>query len=155
MNPDQNEIKHLRAISHPVKWRVLQALWSGRTLTATQAADIAGITPSAMSYHLRHLAKLGMIERLESDDGRERGRDEQRVSEAPPGTEPDDRLDGSAEAGEGRERAKARSLKMGRKLKLTKHQRQEALRRRENGETIRDIARSYNVSHSTISRLVS
>lgn len=72
MNPDQNEIERLRAITHPARWRVLQVLWSGRTLTATQAADIAGITPSAMSYHLRHLAKLGMIERLESDDGRER-----------------------------------------------------------------------------------
>ncbi len=81
MNPDQNEIKHLRAITHPVKWRVLQALWSGRTLTATQAANIAGITPSAMSYHLRHLAKLGMIERLESDDGRERPW--RAISEAP------------------------------------------------------------------------
>jgi len=56
--------------------------------------------------------------------------------------------------GEGRERAKARGVKLGRKPKLTVHQRQEAIKRRDvDGEPIRDIARSYNVHNSTISRL--
>ena len=56
--------------------------------------------------------------------------------------------------GEGRERAKARGVKLGRKPKLTEHQKREAIRRRDvDGETVREIARSYNVSHSTISRL--
>jgi DNA invertase Pin-like site-specific DNA recombinase len=55
--------------------------------------------------------------------------------------------------GEGRARAKARGVKMGRPFKMTSHQIKEALRRRDNGEPMRDIARSYNVSHSTISRL--
>jgi IS30 family transposase len=41
----------------------------------------------------------------------------------------------------------------GRKFKLTPHQRKEARARRERGETLMDIARSYNVSHSTISRI--
>jgi DNA invertase Pin-like site-specific DNA recombinase len=59
-----------------------------------------------------------------------------------------------ARTGEGRERAKARGVKLGRKPKLTDHQRREAIRRRDqDGETVREIARSYNVSHSTISRL--
>ena len=58
-----------------------------------------------------------------------------------------------ARTGESRERAKARGVKMGRKPKLTAHQRQEAIRRRENGEPLREIARIYNVSHPTISRL--
>jgi DNA invertase Pin-like site-specific DNA recombinase len=59
-----------------------------------------------------------------------------------------------ARTGEGRERAKARGVKMGRKPKLTDHQRREAIRRRDiDGEPVREIARSYNVSHSTISRL--
>jgi len=58
-----------------------------------------------------------------------------------------------ARTGEGRERAKARGVKMGRTPKLTPHQRREAIQRRENGEAAREIARSYNVSHSTISRL--
>jgi DNA invertase Pin-like site-specific DNA recombinase len=54
---------------------------------------------------------------------------------------------------EGRKRAQARGVRFGRKLKLTLHQRQEALARREAGEALVDIGRSYNVSHSTISRL--
>ena len=55
--------------------------------------------------------------------------------------------------GEGRTRAKARGVKMGRPPKLTPHQVKEAIRRRDAGEPMRDIARTYNVSHSTISRL--
>jgi DNA invertase Pin-like site-specific DNA recombinase len=55
--------------------------------------------------------------------------------------------------GEGRERAKARGVKMGRKPKLTPHQRAEAIRRRDNGEAVREIARTFDVHHSTISRL--
>jgi DNA invertase Pin-like site-specific DNA recombinase len=56
--------------------------------------------------------------------------------------------------GEGRARAKANGVKMGRGFKLTPHQRAEALKRRdEGGESMTEIARSFNVSHSTISRL--
>jgi DNA invertase Pin-like site-specific DNA recombinase len=58
-----------------------------------------------------------------------------------------------ARTGAGRERAKARGVKLGRKFKLTPHQQKEARARREGGETLIDIARSYNVSHSTISRI--
>jgi DNA invertase Pin-like site-specific DNA recombinase len=59
-----------------------------------------------------------------------------------------------ARTGEGRERAKARGVKMGRKPKLTPHQIREAIKRRdEEDEPVREIARTYNVSHSTISRL--
>jgi DNA invertase Pin-like site-specific DNA recombinase len=55
---------------------------------------------------------------------------------------------------EGRDRAKARGVKLGRKPKLTEHQKREPIRRRDrDGEPVREIARSYNVSHSTISRL--
>ena len=59
-----------------------------------------------------------------------------------------------ARTGEGRERTKARGVKMGHKPKLTPHQQREAIKRRDGGkETQGEIARSYNVSHSTISRL--
>jgi DNA invertase Pin-like site-specific DNA recombinase len=54
---------------------------------------------------------------------------------------------------EGRKRAQARGVRFGRRPKLTAHQRSEALARRETGETLAEIGRSYNVSHSTISRL--
>src|SRR5713101_6117165 len=58
-----------------------------------------------------------------------------------------------ARTGEGRARAKARGVKLGRKPKLTLHQKREALERRERGdETHAEIGRSYNVSGWTIMR---
>jgi DNA invertase Pin-like site-specific DNA recombinase len=58
-----------------------------------------------------------------------------------------------ARTGEGRERAKACGVRMGRPPKLTPHQRREALKRRDRGEeSLADIGRSYNVSGATISR---
>jgi DNA invertase Pin-like site-specific DNA recombinase len=54
---------------------------------------------------------------------------------------------------EGRTRAMARGVRFGRKPKLTAHQVAEARARREAGEALSDIGRSFNVSHSTISRL--
>jgi DNA invertase Pin-like site-specific DNA recombinase len=58
-----------------------------------------------------------------------------------------------ARTSEGRQRAQQRGVRFGRKPKLTLHQQQEALARRASGEALVDIARSYAVSHSTISRL--
>jgi DNA invertase Pin-like site-specific DNA recombinase len=58
-----------------------------------------------------------------------------------------------ARTAEGRRRARQRGVRFGRKLKLTRHQVAEALARREAGETLTEIARSYNVSHPTIGRL--
>jgi len=54
---------------------------------------------------------------------------------------------------EGRKRAKARGVHMGRPPALDHHQRQEALARRSAGEALTDIARTFGVSHTTISRL--
>ena len=58
-----------------------------------------------------------------------------------------------ARTGDGRARAVARGVKMGRKPKLTPHQVKEIMRRKADGEAVREIARSYNVHNSTISRL--
>ena len=58
-----------------------------------------------------------------------------------------------ARTGEGRKRAQARGVRFGRPAALTQHQRQEALERLANGEAQADIARSYDVSQATISRL--
>jgi len=58
-----------------------------------------------------------------------------------------------ARTDEGRKRALARGTRFGRKPKLTAHQIAEALARRLAGEALTAIGRSYNVSHSTISRL--
>jgi DNA invertase Pin-like site-specific DNA recombinase len=53
---------------------------------------------------------------------------------------------------EGRTRAQARGIRFGRMPSLTPYQQAEAQRRREAGETLMEIARSMNVSHSTIAR---
>lgn len=58
-----------------------------------------------------------------------------------------------ARTGEGRARAKARGVRLGRRPKLTTHQQREALARRDAGEPVTEIARSYNVHHATICRL--
>jgi DNA invertase Pin-like site-specific DNA recombinase len=59
-----------------------------------------------------------------------------------------------ARTSEGQARAKANGVKLGRKPKLTPNQRREAIKRRDvDGEPVREIARSYNVHGSTISRL--
>ena len=54
---------------------------------------------------------------------------------------------------EGRSRAKARGMHMGRTPSLTPQQQAEARQRRAEGATLKDLARSYNVSMATISRL--
>ena len=53
---------------------------------------------------------------------------------------------------EGRKIAQAKGVRMGRKPKLTPHQQEEARRRIAKGETTRELAKSYGVSVSTISR---
>jgi DNA-binding transcriptional ArsR family regulator len=63
----------IRALAHPARLAVIDELYAGRELTATECAEIAGLSPSAMSYHLRSLEKVGIVERAESSgDGRER-----------------------------------------------------------------------------------
>ena len=54
---------------------------------------------------------------------------------------------------EGRSRAKARGQHMGRPPKLTPQQQKEARRRRAEGATLKELAKSYNVGRATISRL--
>jgi DNA-binding transcriptional ArsR family regulator len=63
----------IRALAHPARLAVLDELQPGTELTATECARIAGMSPSAMSYHLRALEKWGFVERAGSTgDGRER-----------------------------------------------------------------------------------
>lgn len=63
----------IRALAHPARQRIIDELFSGRVLTATECAELAGLTPSATSYHLRALERWGIVERAESSaDGRER-----------------------------------------------------------------------------------
>jgi DNA-binding transcriptional ArsR family regulator len=61
----------IRAVSHPARVAILAYLGDGPA-TATECSEAAGVSPSACSYHLRTLARVGFLEETPSDDGRER-----------------------------------------------------------------------------------
>jgi DNA-binding MarR family transcriptional regulator len=68
------DIRALRALADPVRYRILGHLMAVGPQTASQCAEIVGATASNCSYHLRELAKFGLVERVEGSagDGRER-----------------------------------------------------------------------------------
>ncbi len=63
----------MRALAHPARIAILEHLFAGNAGTATELAEVCGLSPSATSYHLRALAKAGLIEEAPNrGDGRER-----------------------------------------------------------------------------------
>ena len=64
--------KALRALAHPLRLALLDRLMSFGEQTAAQCAAAVGSTTSNCSYHLRALARVGLVKRGESADGRER-----------------------------------------------------------------------------------
>jgi len=63
----------LRALAHPARLTVIDELYQGVERTSSELAELTGLSPSAMSYHLRALERWGMVERGEPrEDGRER-----------------------------------------------------------------------------------
>ena len=55
----------LRALAHPARQRIIAELLAGRVMTATEASELVGLTPSAVSHHLRALERYGIAERAE------------------------------------------------------------------------------------------
>jgi DNA-binding transcriptional ArsR family regulator len=62
----------MRAMAHPVRLELMQALTDAGTLTATEAAERVGESPSNCSFHLRQLAKYGFVEEAPGGKGRQR-----------------------------------------------------------------------------------
>ncbi|MCX5068695.1 winged helix-turn-helix domain-containing protein [Micromonospora lupini] len=64
----------MRALAHPARIAIMEYLSSREGGgTATECAEIVGLSPSATSYHLRALAKFGLVEQAPSrGDARER-----------------------------------------------------------------------------------
>ena len=52
----------LRALAHPARLAILEHLIIEGPATATECAEVAGLSPSACSYHLRALARHGFVE---------------------------------------------------------------------------------------------
>ena len=62
----------LRALAHPLRLELLEALTLHGPLTATAAADLVDESPANCSWHLRQLAKYGLIEEVPGATGRQR-----------------------------------------------------------------------------------
>ena len=71
------DVRVLAALAHPVRVSLLHYLLAAGPRTATECAAVVDASPSACSYHLRHLERFGLVERAEPDpdesvDGRTR-----------------------------------------------------------------------------------
>jgi DNA-binding transcriptional ArsR family regulator len=62
----------IRALAHPVRIALLEALLREGPLTATEAAELLADSPGNMSWHLQTLAKYGFVEEAEGGVGRRR-----------------------------------------------------------------------------------
>ena len=62
----------LRALSHPVRIELLEALGMHGTMTATEVGELIGETPTTCSFHLRQLARYGFVEEAGGGKGRAR-----------------------------------------------------------------------------------
>jgi DNA-binding transcriptional ArsR family regulator len=67
---DVNDPKTLRALTHPVRLALLEALSLEGPLTATAAGELIGESPTTCSFHFRQLAKYGFVEEADSGPGR-------------------------------------------------------------------------------------
>jgi DNA-binding transcriptional ArsR family regulator len=76
--PDRDRVvlsdpRAIRALAHPARLAIIEALTAGEELTATELAAVTGLSPSATSYHLKALAKWGIVEAGQPrTDGRDR-----------------------------------------------------------------------------------
>lgn len=52
----------IRALAHPARLAIIDALATGDELTATQCAELTGLSPSATAYHLKLLERYGFAE---------------------------------------------------------------------------------------------
>lgn len=65
--------REIRALAHPARMAIIDALASGDELTATECAELTGLSPSATAYHLNFLERHDFAESAPARaDGRER-----------------------------------------------------------------------------------
>ncbi len=62
----------LRAYAHPVRMALVGLLRTEGPLTATRAAELLGESSGTTSFHLRQLAKYGLVEEAGGGTGREK-----------------------------------------------------------------------------------
>ena len=69
---EMNDPRSLRALAHPVRLELLEALAVEGPLTATEAGAIIGESATTCSFHLRQLARYGFVEDAGERGSRER-----------------------------------------------------------------------------------
>ena len=62
----------LRALSHPLRIQLMEALGMHGTMTATEVGELIGESPTTCSFHLRQLARYGFVEEAGGGKGRAR-----------------------------------------------------------------------------------
>ena len=62
----------LRAMAHPIRLSLIGVLRREGPLTATRAGELIGESSASCSFHLRQLAKYGLVEEAGGGKGRER-----------------------------------------------------------------------------------
>jgi DNA-binding transcriptional ArsR family regulator len=60
--PRFEDPRSIRALAHPARLAIIDALAAGEDLTATQCAELTGLSPSATAYHLKLLERYGLAE---------------------------------------------------------------------------------------------
>src|SRR5829696_4431884 len=67
------DVRAMRAMASPIRYRIFGHLMAVGPSTASECAEVVGATASNCSYHLRELARYGLVERVDdAPDGRER-----------------------------------------------------------------------------------
>jgi len=66
------DARTMRALSHPVRIALIEALSLEGPMTATEVGELIGETPTTCSFHLRQLAKYGFVEEAGGGKGRAR-----------------------------------------------------------------------------------
>jgi helix-turn-helix protein len=64
--------QRLRALAHPLRWKLLDLIRSEGTATVSRCSEVLGESVATCSYHLSILGKYGYLEQLRDQPGRER-----------------------------------------------------------------------------------
>jgi DNA-binding transcriptional ArsR family regulator len=67
-----SDLDTLRALTHPTRIALLETLVIRGAMTATEAAEHVGESPSSCSFHLRQLQRFGFVEEAGGGKGRAR-----------------------------------------------------------------------------------
>jgi hypothetical protein len=72
MAADTSDPRALRALAHPVRWKLIDVIAGEGTATVTRCAEVLGESTATCSYHLGILAKYGYISRVPAGPGRDK-----------------------------------------------------------------------------------